>query len=231
MFLGECLCLIPPMAVAFWAWVRRPRASLFKSSSGEYAAVGSSPPMSPTPGYFDEGVGDSGFSNLDGEDEVAAGNSAFSFLNPQNWFDDEHSSSAFSRLVPAFWPVWKAPPTPGPGTLRRGAATPGGARAAFNRSLSGAPAVNAQGERIPANATAAARAIPEEPMHPERPSISIPPEVAARIHTPEPEEETDTVLKGKAIFLFLMPAACDICGTTLVSCASRSHTHTALLES
>lgn len=210
--------------MAIWAWINKPRASMFKSAGGEYAAVGSSDPMD-APGYFDEGVGgDSGFSNLNDDDEVAAGNSAFSFLNPQNWFDDEHSSSAFSRLVPAFWPVWKAPPTPGPGTLRRGGMTPGpGARGRPGL----APVINAQGERIPANATVAARAIPEE-HHPERPSMELPPEVIARIHTPPPEEDDEdyTTLKGKAIFLFLMPAACDICGTTLVSSA-RQPLHTA----
>lgn len=54
--------------------------------------------------------------------------------------EDERSSSAFSRLVPSFWPVWKAPRKPSP--------------LASNGDYAG--------EQLPANATTQARGAGEE---------------------------------------------------------------------
>lgn len=76
-------------------------------------------------------------SNVDSPGESGL---ASRFLNEEE--EDERSSSAFSRLVPTFWPVWKAPRKPSP-------------LAATSGSYAG--------ERIPTNATEEARGIINAP--------------------------------------------------------------------
>jgi hypothetical protein len=204
MFLGECLCLIPPMMMALWAWITRPRPGFFKGngSGGEYEALGQSPAMHDDLEGLDDAAGDSGFSALGADDDPHANSSAFSFLMPSHWLGEEGSSSAFSRLVPAFWPVWKAP-APAPTLGRGNSFRPGQGNSN-----------NVWGERVPANATASARAAPAGGEAQAAAAIPEPHQIVD-----EPEEDDGTKLKGKAIFLFVMPAACDICGTTLVSFA------------
>jgi len=83
---------------------------------------------------FDGVAGQEGNSSLSANDESPeASGLASRFMADE---EDERSSSAFSRLVPTFWPVWKAPRKSSP-------------LAAGNGDYAG--------EQLPANATSQAR--------------------------------------------------------------------------
>lgn len=87
-----------------------------------------------------EGVnGQEGTSTFSGAEESPEASGLASRLIAEE--EDERSSSAFSRLVPSFWPVWKAPRKPSP-------------LAAGNGDYAG--------EQLPANATVEARGNGEE---------------------------------------------------------------------
>ncbi|PWN45825.1 hypothetical protein IE81DRAFT_319661 [Ceraceosorus guamensis] len=230
MFLGECLCLLPPLFMALYAWVQSKReAPLFKGGQGTSAYE----PLSDDPYAVnalldDPQSDDSAFNAYAGASGInrgaEAGSSAFSFLMPSHWLGEQGSSSAFSRLVPAFWPVWKAPPKPASALHCGTASLPGiGASYVPRRSAPmhrpsplGQPPTgsnNAWDERIPANASAEATGLEDVAEG----------DVEADLEEAEADADADAddadngALKGRAIFLFVLPAACDICGTTLMN--------------
>lgn len=63
-----------------------------------------------------------GYSGVTAQTDDSGGDSALASRLDLN-SDDERSSSAFSRLVPTFWPVWKAPRKFNPSPLGKVAAT------------------------------------------------------------------------------------------------------------
>ena len=83
---------------------------------------------------MDVGAGQEGQSGLSTGEESPEASALASRLLAEE--EDERSSSAFSRLVPTFWPVWKAPRKASPLAAGEG---------------------NYAGEQLPANATSQAR--------------------------------------------------------------------------
>lgn len=113
------------------------------NESGFGSVSGASPGQSNWTGY--------------GDDSPDTSAIASRFAGPGDNADDDHSSSAFHRLVPTFWPVWKAPARKHPGPSRLG---PGVLPATGPTPEIGVPASSLGGggpHSLPPNATTTAK--------------------------------------------------------------------------
>lgn len=94
--------------------------------------------------------------------------------------DNERSSSAFSRLVPTFWPVWKAPRKYAPSPLTKVVSTNGeqlpanatSQAAGAGATSSGSPSANGNGQASEANIAAASA--PADHLAPPRVRLQVP---------------------------------------------------------
>ncbi|PWN32151.1 uncharacterized protein FA14DRAFT_162386 [Meira miltonrushii] len=94
------------------------------------------------------GIDGAGISGVTAQTDDSAGESALASRLDLN-SDDERSSSAFSRLVPTFWPVWKAPRKVNPSPLGKVAATETLPPNATPAAVSAAAAQSSQEAPIP----------------------------------------------------------------------------------